>query len=214
MQCTDACVFPYPGGDSSLRRMALSARELGFDSIVAACPANGTYCGVEVIGMKVMGRTGAGAKEVSHAEPGQEGRAITVAHAGEYAANRALLRTGKIMVLRGIQWTPKNSFDHILSRMAAERGIAVDIDFSSLICERGSSRQRVIQRYADIVRLHRKFGFSLTLSSGARSVLGMRSPREMTVLGGLFGLEEDDTGRALGTVRQLLFPRSPVEVVE
>lgn len=214
MQCTDACVFPYPGGDSSIRRMALSARELGFDSIVAACPANGTYCGVEVIGMNVMGRAGAGNKESSPGESGQEGRAITVAHAGEYAANRAFLRTGKIMILRSIQWTSKNSFDHILSRMAAERSIAVDIDFSPLICERGSSRQRVLQRYAGIVRLHRKFGFPLTLSSGARSVLGMRSPRDMKVLGRLFGLEEEDIVKALGTVQQLLSPRSPVEVVE
>jgi ribonuclease P/MRP protein subunit RPP1 len=194
--------------------MALSARELGFDSIVAACPASGTYCGVEVIGTRVMGRNGTGGERASSSGPGQEKREITMAHAGEYAANRALLRTGKIMILRGIQWTPKNSFDHILSRMAAEKGIAVDIDFSSLICERGPSRQRVLQRYADIVRLHSRFGFPLTLSSGARSVLGLRSPREMKVLGRLFGLEEEDAERALGTVQQLLFPHRTVEVVE
>ena len=34
MKATDASVCPYPAGDSTLARMALEARDLGFDSIV------------------------------------------------------------------------------------------------------------------------------------------------------------------------------------
>ena len=30
MKITDSCVCPYPHGDSSVRRMALAARDLGF----------------------------------------------------------------------------------------------------------------------------------------------------------------------------------------
>ncbi len=46
MKITDACVYPYPCGDSSVRRMALEARTLGFDGIVAidtpSCTIDGT----------------------------------------------------------------------------------------------------------------------------------------------------------------------------
>jgi len=132
MQCTDACVFPYPGGDSSLRRMALLARELGFDSLVAAGSAGGEAYGVEIVGMKVPGGSKEGEGQPPHCGTGREGRTITVARAGDYNANRAVLRSGKVKVLRGIQCTPRNSFDHILSRIAAEKCIAVDIDMSSL----------------------------------------------------------------------------------
>ena len=42
MKITDACVYPYPVGDSSVRRFALEARSFGYDSIVAAdTPAAG-----------------------------------------------------------------------------------------------------------------------------------------------------------------------------
>lgn len=213
MQCTDACVFPYPGGDSSLRRMALSARELGFDSVVAAGSAGGEVYGVEVVGMKVTGRSQEWEGQPPHCGTGREGRTIAVAFAGDYYANRALLRSGKVKVLRGIQCTPRNSFDHVLSRIAAEKSIAVDIDMSYLISEGGPLRQRALQRYADLVRFHRRFGFPVTLSSGARSVLGMRSPRDMGSLGRMFGLEEDEVERALRTVSQILSPARPVEVV-
>ncbi len=213
MQCTDACVFPYPGGDSSLRRMALLARELGFDSLVAAGSAGGEAYGVEIVGMKVPGGSKEGEGQPPHCGTGREGRTITVARAGDYNANRALLRSGKVKVLRGIQCTPRNSFDHILSRIAAEKCIAVDIDMSSLTSGGGPLRQRALQRYADIVRLHWRFEFPVTLSSGACSILGMRSPRDMESLGRLFGLEEDEAERALRTVSQLLSPGRPVEVV-
>ncbi|MDD1662071.1 MAG: ribonuclease P, partial [Methanomicrobiales archaeon] len=35
MPLIDGCIHPWPDGDSSLRRMALTARELGFDQVVA-----------------------------------------------------------------------------------------------------------------------------------------------------------------------------------
>src|SRR5665647_2342542 len=35
MKITDACVCPYPCGDSSVRRMALEAKDLGFERLVA-----------------------------------------------------------------------------------------------------------------------------------------------------------------------------------
>ena len=48
MKITDAAVYPFPLGDASVRRLALEAAALGFDSIVAADTPSGTYAGVEV----------------------------------------------------------------------------------------------------------------------------------------------------------------------
>ena len=49
MKITDACVFPYPAGDSSLRRLALEARSCGYDSIVAADTPAAEVFGIAVI---------------------------------------------------------------------------------------------------------------------------------------------------------------------
>ena len=49
MKITDACVYPYPVGDSSVRRFAIEARSFGYDSIVTADTPAGEVCGVTVI---------------------------------------------------------------------------------------------------------------------------------------------------------------------
>ena len=48
--------------------------------------------------------------------------------------------------------------------------------------------------------LYRRFGFPLTISSSARSVLGMRAVREVTGLCSLFGMDETDVQVALARV--------------
>lgn len=213
MHDTDACVFPYPTGDSSLRRMALEARDLGLDSIVAAGAGGGTYAGVEIIGGTVI--QAREFREVQAAlRTATPGRGLVMASAGEYTFNRAVIQNSGVNVLRGIHAAPKNAFDHILSRMASERVVAVDLDLSLLVSERGYMRQRAIHRYADILRLHDRFGFPLTISSGARSITGMKSRRDMAALGGLFGLDATRLGEALGGVSRLLREERPVEVVE
>ena len=49
MKITDAAVFPYPCGDTSVRRLALEAKALGFDSLVAIDTPAGSYDGVEIL---------------------------------------------------------------------------------------------------------------------------------------------------------------------
>ena len=49
MKITDACVYPFPVGDSSIRRFAIEARSYGYDSIVAADTPAAEVCGITVI---------------------------------------------------------------------------------------------------------------------------------------------------------------------
>lgn len=212
MQCTDACVHPYPGGDSSVRRMALEARELGFDSIVAVGAESGTLSGVGIIGGRIL--QGTQVREIQAGlKKNAPGSVITMVNAGDYAFNRAVMNLGGIRILKGVQASPKNSFDHILARIAAERNIAVDLDFAPVFLERGYARQKALHRYADLVRLQDRFGFPFTLSSGARSVLEMRSTRQLVALGALFGLDEKGIHLALRGVTGILCREKPVEVV-
>ncbi len=212
MQFTDACVFPYPAGDSSLRRMALDARHLGLDSLVAAGAEAGIVHGVSIIPGIML--EGAGIREIRASARQLAGRpALFSARAGDYAFNRALIGIPGIRVLRGLQDAPKNAFDHIIARQAAERGIAVDLDVGFLVRCRGPARQRAIQRYADLGRLQGKYEFLFTLSTGAHSVLDMKSRRDIRALCGLFGMAADLVDETFGTPGRILRPDGPVEVV-
>jgi len=212
MTTTDACIHPYPDGNSSLRRMALDAGALGFDSIVVPDAPSLEYYGVQVIPAVLI------ADPNPRVIPGLirtngEKRALVMVNAGENGFNRAILNLKGIHILRHVHKTRKNSFDHVSARLAVERGVAVDLDLFPIIHDSGLSRQRVMQRYRDLITLYNRYRFPLTLSSNACSILDLRSVDEICLLCGLFGIEEDDARAELGTAGSLLNQKGPVTVV-
>ena len=209
MPLIDGCIHPYPAGDSSLRRMALEARELGFDQIVAT-GGNGGVPGV-LRGSIITAPSVREAASLLQSIPRGEG--VVMVNAGDIAFNRGIIGLRGVRVLKGVHRSPKDAFNHVAAREAEARGVAVELDLSPLVEGRGIQRQRVISRYRDLLQLHRRYRFAFTLASNARSVLAQRSVREMVLLARLFGMEEDEAIASLSSLDSILSGRSPVRVV-
>jgi len=208
MKVTDAAVFPYPCGDTSVRRFALEAKALGFDSIVALDTQPCTCEGVDVLS-GILIREGQVKDVIPRVKRAREAGSVVAVCAGDNGFNRAVISLKGVHILRGMHTADKNGFDHVAAKMAADTGVAVDIDLSVLVSARGMARQRAIHRYRDILVLEQRFGFPLTLSSHARSYLDLRSVREITGLCSLIGMDSDAAGRALGTIGRLTEPAEP-----
>ena len=146
MKITDAGVCPYPNGDSSVRRLALEAAALGFDSLVAIDTPSATYGEVEVrAGIFIRN---AGMKDViAQVKRAKDSASVISVKAGDAGFNRAVVSLRGVHILRGIHAADKNAFDHVTAKMAADSRVAIDIDLSVLIAGRGIARQRAIQRY-------------------------------------------------------------------
>ncbi|MDD4252454.1 MAG: RNase P subunit p30 family protein, partial [Methanoculleus horonobensis] len=139
---------------------------------------------------------------------------IVYVDAGDISFNRAVVSVKEVNVVRGIHATRRNAFDHVAARTAAEQGVAVDISMAPIIYLRGTRRQRALQRYADVLSLQRRYGFPLTISSDARSILGQRSIREIHGLCALFEMTGAEVTEALSSIGRLIEPHRPVRVVE
>jgi ribonuclease P/MRP protein subunit RPP1 len=194
MKITDACVYPYPSGDSSVRRMALEARYLGFDRLVAPGISSGEFFGIEV-SHGILLRDTPLKDLISRIRQEKNNATVVSVQAGDNGFNRAVIGIKGVHILRGIQSADKTAFDHVAARMAADNRVAVDVDLSPLICGRGITRQRAIHRYRDILVLERRFEFPITLSSHARSILEMRAVREIAGLCSLIGMDIPDVER-------------------
>lgn len=212
MIATDATVFPSPLGNSSVRRMVLETRELGFDSIVAIGQTGWEIDGFSVIGGTLIREPQVKAV-INAARANSSGTGLVVVNAGNNGFNRAIIQIKGVHVIRHLHKTEKNSFDHIIARMSAENNVAIDIDLRPIVMSRGVWRQKTIQRYKDIIGLCERFEFPLTLSSNARSVVELKSVREMVNLASLVGITEPDAREALAGIRNLIAPRGPVQVV-
>jgi len=213
MKITDAAVYPYPCGDTTVRRFALEAKALGFDSIVALDTPAGSFEGVEVFsGITIQDVL---VKDVINRlkRVRDTGTVVSVC-ARDNGFNRAVIGLKGVHIIRGIHAADKNAFDHVTAKMAADNGVAMDIDLAVLITSRGVSRQRAIHRYRDVLVFERRFGFPVTLSSHARSYLDLRAVREITGLCSLIGMDDAGVEKALGTVGRITTaPEPAVRVV-
>ena len=146
---------------------------------------------------------------INAARANSPGKGLLVVNAGNNGFNRAIIQIKGVHVIRHLHKTEKNSFDHIIARMSAENHVAIDIDLRPLVMSRGVWRQKTIQRYKDIIGLCERFEFPLTLSSNARSVVELKSVREMVNLASLVGIAEPDAREALAVIKSLIAPGWP-----
>ncbi|MDE4907594.1 ribonuclease P [Methanogenium marinum] len=213
MKTADACIYPYPVGDTSLRRLADELELRGFTGAIAVgIPAGCTVGNVRFLsGADITANSVKSCRDALRGAPKTD---VVMVHAGDAVFNRAILGNISLNILRGIHHTDRRAFDHVSARMAADRGVAVDIDLSRIIVESGSRRQRALERYREISRLSQKYGFMLTISSGGRSLVGLRSVRAFARLGAVAGLDELQVCEALSTPAALLSPRRSVEVIK
>ena len=212
MIATDATVFPSPLGNTSIRRMVIETREMGFDSIVAIGQQGWEQDGFSVIGGTLIREPQVKAV-INAARANSPAKGLLVVNAGNNGFNRAVIQVKGVHVIRHLHKTEKNSFDHIIARMSAENHVAIDIDLRPLVMSRGIWRQKTIQRYKDIIGLCERFEFPITLSSNARSVVELKSVREMVDLASLVGIAEPDARKALAVISSLISPAGPVQVV-
>jgi len=210
MKITDAAVFPYPCGDTSVRRLALEAGSLGFDSLVAMDVPAGSFGGVEVFS-GILIKDAPMRDVIARVKRAKDSGTVVSVAARDNAFNRAAISLKGVHILRNIQAADKNAFDHVTAKMAADSNVAIDIDLSVLVAARGIARQRAIHRYRDLLALRRRFEFPVTLSSYARSYLELRAVREITGLGSLIDMDTAGVAAALGGVGRVTAP--PVSAV-
>jgi ribonuclease P/MRP protein subunit RPP1 len=208
MKITDAAVFPYPCGDTSVRRLALEAKSLGFDSLVAIDTPAGSFEGVEILS-GVLLRDAPMKDVIARVKRAKDSAAVISVGARDNGFNRAAIGLKGVHILRGINAADKTAFDHVTAKMAADNNVAIDIDLSVLIAGRGIARQRAIYRYRDVLTFERRFEFPVTLSSYARSYLDLRAVREITGLCSLIGMDTPGVEKALDSVGWITTPPEP-----
>lgn len=193
--------------------MIIELAERGFDSaVVPGGPPLSRNGFTLVPAHRIRESTVKGVRDALRRLP--PGRRLVLVDAGDAGFNRGVVALRGVHILKNLGRAPLGALDPVAARILAGRGMAADIDLYPLIHGRGIGRQRVLQRYQDVLLLQRRFRFPLTLSSGARSVLDLRSVREMTLLCSLFGMTPPEVRRALSSCGEILTRRRAVEVVE
>jgi ribonuclease P/MRP protein subunit RPP1 len=196
----DLGTHPYPEGSSSPARMLLAARRLGYDGIGAtyhqdffpgkAGEPAGVLRGVEI--------AAANANERRRGIDRFRNRVDVLAvHGGDEAINRAACEDSRVDILAHPQDDRTPGLNHIIVRLAADHGVAIEFSLFPIIHNKGGSRVRALAAYRANFALVRKFGAPYVITSGAVSSYDLRDVRAMVALCRLFGMGERDAIRGL-----------------
>ncbi|HJJ36570.1 MAG TPA: hypothetical protein O0X27_05300 [Methanocorpusculum sp.] len=149
-------------------------------------------------------------RELQNAVRGCARDAAVIVDAGENSFNRFALSQPKTAFLAGLENLPKNGFDHITAKLAADKNVGLVIELAAIIDYR--RRKTALKSYADILALQRKYRFPLVIATGAETRFGIRSIPETVALCSLFGMTRAEVYAAISAPESVLHPHETVEV--
>jgi ribonuclease P/MRP protein subunit RPP1 len=197
----DLGTHPYPEGSSSPSRMLLAARCLGYDGICALYHQGffpgrkeelpeGIFRGVEIM-----------ASNVNELRRGidrfRDRVSVLAVHGGDETINRAACEDSRVDVLAHPQEGKTPGINHVIAKLAADHGVAIEFSLYPIVHCRGGSRVRALSAYRANFALVRKFEVPYVITSGAMSSYDLRDVRSAVALCRLFGMGESDAIRGL-----------------
>jgi len=202
---TDVCIC-IPGTElSTVSELIIESQRNGWRHVLVPGATEKTNCTTPCI--RVHAET---QKELQNAVRGVAGDTAVIVDAGENSFNRFALTMPRTTFLAGLENLPKNGFDHITARLAAEKHVGLVIELAAIIDHR--TRRNALKVYADILALQRKYRFPLVVATGAEDRYGIRTITETVALCSLFGMTRAEVYAALSAPESVLHPHKSVEV--
>lgn len=134
---------------------------------------------------------------------------IVMVRGGDNGINRAACEERNVDILSQPYRNRRDSgMNHVLARKAAENDVAVEINLSSFLKTNLRYRHRIVSQFRHIMALKRKYGFSVIITSGARTSYDQRNPLDIFALSNCFDMTENESLEALSIIPQHIIDRN------
>jgi ribonuclease P/MRP protein subunit RPP1 len=192
-------VHATPEGDSTVARLAMTAREYGYDGIVVRnhTDAVADYdtdrvreaYGVDVVeGVEIRaGDPSVGSGHLGNVRPKYT---LVVFHGGTDRLNRFAVEHERIDVLAHPM--AGGEFNHVLAKAAARNGVRVEFNLQRVLRADGGRRVQALQGLAKLRKLVEKYDVPYVVSADPFSHLQLRAPRELAAVGEGIGLDAEE----------------------
>lgn len=191
-------VHAAPDGDATAARLALTAREQGYDGVVvrnhsgerAAVDAEAVASeyGVDVVeGVEI--RADGPDQASGYLGNFREDYLLLALHGGTTALNRFGTNQDRLDVLAH-PLDGNGDFDHVMARAAADHGVRVEVNLGRVLRRDGGPRVQAIQDLRHLRKLLEQYETPYVVSADAFSHLQLRAPRELVAVGQQVGFSE------------------------
>ncbi len=124
-----------------------------------------------------------------------------IVHGGDYKINRLAAGDGRVDIIAHPDILKNGSgIDAVIAKMAAENGVAIEINLGNIIASRGTYRVNMIKNIKTNLMLKRKYGFDLVATTGAKTRYDLRAGDGVYELLKELGLTDDEIRDAMAEV--------------
>ena len=121
---------------------------------------------------------------------------FVIAHGGDLKINRHALKFVDILA-HPERGRKDPGFDYVMAKIAKKNNTAIELNFRSFLAENGLKRIRVIEHFKNNIKLARKYDVKLIVTTGAKSIYEMRSPREISAFFEYLGMGREELLKAM-----------------
>jgi len=206
-------VHAVPEGEATVSRLAVTAREYGYDGIVVRnhtdrlaeydAEAVAEETGIDVVdGVEIRAEDPQSAS--GHLGNYRPETTVLAVHGGTVAMNRFAAEQDAVDVLTH-PMAGEGDLNHVIAAVAAEHGVHVEVSLAPVLREEGGSRVRAIADLRKCWELLQDADAPFVVSADPRSHLQLRAHRELRALGEEIGIPGDaieDGLAAWGTIAE------------
>ncbi|GAB3685531.1 RNase P subunit p30 family protein [Salinarchaeum chitinilyticum] len=192
-------VHAAPEGESTVSRLALTAREYGFEGVVVRnhgdqradfdAVAVAEEVGIDVVrGVEI--RADGPEQASGYLGNFRPDYTVLAIHGGTTELNRFAVEQEKVDVLAH-PMADEGDLNHVLANAAAEHGVRIELNLRPVLRESGGTRVRAIKGLRKCWELIDDADAPFVVSADPRSHLQLRAHRELRALGEEIGLPAD-----------------------
>jgi len=141
----------------------------------------------------------------------RENEDVLIVNGGNLKVNRAACEDPRIDILaHPFKKRRDSGINHILAKKAAENEVAIELSIDPILKTKYSLRAKLISHFRQIIKMHRKFGFPIIISSNAYSIYDLRKPNDIISLTRCFGMSEQEAGNSLSKIPLNIIERNKI----
>lgn len=124
--------------------------------------------------------------------------------------NRRAVETPEVDILLHPEFERKDSgMNRVMAKLAAKNNVAIELNFRNILLSSKSTRAHIIHNIMRNIKLCKKYHVPIITCSGAISHLQLKDPKVLISMGCLFGLELNESKKALSEV-----PESIIKMIK
>ena len=180
-------------GVDTQNRMLFDAKKLGVELGLCDGAEGECHRGIEI---NVKGKS-----ELKNALAKSRNFDYVVIHGGDEHINRIAVSDKRVDILAHPEMGRKDpGVDPFVAKEAKKNGVAIEVNLRNLILTGGNRRVNALKNVARTLKLSRKYGFDIIVTSGAKSRFELRSGDGVFQLLKLLGFEETEAEAVMVSV--------------